>query len=125
VERLDNEKAIRKMVVLFYDKIKINMHLGGIFHSAIGNKWDTHIETMVLFWRHILLEEMVYEGRPAQKHMDMPLTHFHFEVWLELFNQTIDENFEGEIALLAKERALGIAKVIEHKIHSKNDRQIN
>jgi hemoglobin len=125
VERLDNEKAIIKMVVLFYDKIKINMHLGGIFHSAIGNKWDTHIETMVLFWRHILLGEMVYEGRPAQKHMDMPLTHFHFEVWLELFNQTIDENFEGEIALLAKERALGIAKVIEHKIHSKNDRQIN
>lgn len=113
------------MVVLFYDKIKINMHLGGIFHSAIGNKWDTHIDTMVLFWKHILLGEIGYEGRPAQKHKDMPLTHFHFEVWLELFNQTIDENFEGEIALLAKERALGIAKVIEHKIHSKNDRQIN
>jgi hemoglobin len=125
MELLNNEIAIRKMVVLFYDKIKINMHLGGIFHSAIGNKWDSHIDTMVLFWRHILLGEMVYEGKPAQKHMDMPLTHFHFEVWLELFNQTIDENFEGEIALLAKERALGIAKVIEHKIHSKNDRQIN
>jgi hemoglobin len=118
VERLDNEKAIRKMVVLFYDKIKINMHLGGIFHSAIGNKWDTHIETMVLFWRHILLGEMVYEGRPAQKHMDMPLDSFHFDVWLSIFNETIDENFEGEIALLAKERALGIAKVIEHKITS-------
>ena len=118
MERLDNEKAIRKMVVLFYDKIKINMHLGGIFHSAIGNKWDTHIETMVLFWRHILLGEMVYEGRPAQKHMDMPLDSFHFDVWLSIFNETIDENFEGEIALLAKERALGIAKVIEHKITS-------
>ncbi|MFY8022123.1 MAG: group III truncated hemoglobin [Bacteroidia bacterium] len=125
MELLNNENAIRKMVVLFYDKIKVNMHLGGIFHSAIGNKWDTHIETMVLFWRHILLGEMVYEGRPAQKHMDMPLSAFHFEIWLELFNQTINENFEGDIAALAKERALGIAKVIEHKIISKNDRQIN
>jgi hemoglobin len=125
MELLNNEIAIRKMVVLFYDKIKINMHLGGIFHSAIGNKWDSHIETMVLFWRHILLGEMVYEGRPAEKHIDMPLTTFHFEIWLELFNQTIEENFEGDIAVLAKERALGIAKVIEHKIISKNDRQIN
>jgi hemoglobin len=80
---------------------------------------------MVLFWRHILLGEMVYEGRPAEKHIDMPLTTFHFEIWLELFNQTIEENFEGDIAVLAKERALGIAKVIEHKIISKNDRQIN
>lgn len=115
MEALNDENAIRKMVILFYDKIKINPQLGGLFHSAIGNRWDSHIDTMVLFWRHVLLGEMIYEGRPAQKHMDMPLRKEHFEEWLRLFNETIDENFSGEIAELAKERAFGIAKVIENK----------
>jgi hemoglobin len=42
----------------------------------------------------------------------------HFQKWLELFNETIDELFSGEKANLAKFRAISIAKTIQMKVNS-------
>ena len=45
-----------------------------------------------------------------------PLTKEHFERWLQLFTGTVDELFEGNKAMIAKEKALSIATIMEIKI---------
>jgi len=45
-----------------------------------------------------------------------PFKNEHFKRWLLLFNATIDENFIGEKAEMAKTRALSIATVMEIKM---------
>ncbi|MEJ7676618.1 MAG: hypothetical protein WKG06_01825 [Segetibacter sp.] len=45
-----------------------------------------------------------------------------FERWLQLFNKTVDDLFEGEKAELAKQRALSIATVMQIKILEENNK---
>jgi hemoglobin len=40
----------------------------------------------------------------------------HFERWRKLFDETVNENFKGEIAHAAKTRALSIATVMQLKV---------
>jgi hemoglobin len=47
----------------------------------------------------------------------MPLGETHFLRWIELFKQTINENFNGEKALEAKARASNMAKMFHYKIN--------
>ncbi len=53
-------------------------------------------------------------------HLDIqnktPLLKHHFDTWLRYFIFTVDELFEGSVALKAKERALSIATVMQTKI---------
>jgi len=44
----------------------------------------------------------------------------HFERWRELFLETIAEQFEGEKAELARQRAQSISTIIQLKIASIN-----
>jgi hemoglobin len=53
----------------------------------------------------------------------VPLQKEHFESWLQLFNSTVDELFEGKIAALAKTRAKGIADVMLLKMSNINNGQ--
>jgi hemoglobin len=39
----------------------------------------------------------------------------HFEIWLNLFNESVDHNFKGENAHTIKARALSIATVMRIK----------
>ena len=53
----------------------------------------------------------------------MPLEKIHFDSWLSLFNQVVDELHEGKIATMAKTRAQSIAAVMQFKMeqaHQKN-----
>ena len=56
---------------------------------------------------------MVKHHMVHQKH---PLTKQHFEMWLLLFEETVDDFFSGPNAILIKERARSIAIIMEMKI---------
>jgi hemoglobin len=47
----------------------------------------------------------------------MPLKKAHFDRWQALFNQTLDELFEGELASQAKQRAAVIGWTINSKMN--------
>ena len=51
-----------------------------------------------------------------------PLKQVHFDAWLKLFNETLDELFQGPVVLLAKKRAADIARLMLFKMNT--DRQI-
>lgn len=107
---------IKTMVNLFYDEVKKDDLLGGIFHAVIGNNWETHLEKMYRFWEQLLFHQPLYHGRPFDKHVDLPVKPEHFERWIGLFNQSINSRFNGPNADLAKERAASIAAIFMHKL---------
>ena len=57
------------------------------------------------FWDTILFSRVDYKGSPYQKHEEVPVMKDHFDRWLLLFSQTVDQLFEGHMAEEVKKRA--------------------
>ena len=107
---------IKLMVNAFYDQIRENEVLGPIFNGIIQDRWSQHLEKMYTFWQTILLEEHTYFGSPFPPHAKLPVDASHFEQWLQLFNQNMDNLFEGTKAEEAKWRAAKMAQMFQIKI---------
>ena len=107
---------IKIMVDSFYTKIRKDELLGPIFNERIKDNWAAHLEKMYRFWQTVLLEEHTYNGSPFSPHASMPLFRNHFDKWMELFNQNIDEIFTGEKAEEAKWRGEKMAEMFHYKI---------
>src|SRR5688572_33063143 len=99
---------IKSLVDSFYEKVKQDPILGPIFSHV---NWPNHLPIMYDFWSSMLLGDQTYRGNPLQKHLNLEIGKTHFEQWLALFTETVDENFEGEKAEEVKMRAQSIAGV--------------
>jgi hemoglobin len=104
---------IEKLVNAFYHKVNRDDLLAPLFAHV---DWPKHLPVMYRFWASLLLGERSYDGNPFEKHMRLSLQAGHFERWLMLFHQTVDELYAGEMAAQAKDRALSIARVWQHKL---------
>lgn len=102
-----------RLVDAFYDKIKIDPLLGGVFARV---NWESHLPVMYNFWSSMLLGDQSYRGTPLRPHLGLPVDTAHFKQWLKLFDETVDENFAGMKAEEAKARAYAIAGVFQHKM---------
>lgn len=117
-------EEIRLLVDSFYDKVQKDEELGPIFDSVIQNRWPEHLEKMYRFWQTVLLEEHTYHGSPFAPHAKLPVDITHFQRWLKLFFQTIDDHFTGPKADEAKWRAEKMAQMFHFKIeHYRNNPQ--
>jgi hemoglobin len=116
--RSRNEVII--LVNKFYEKVRVDNTIGYIFEDIFKVNWATHMEVMYNFWESVLFYTANYTGNPMIVHRQInnvvSLTPEHFKRWLQLFHTTVDENFEGEKAELAKQRATSIATVMQLKI---------
>lgn len=110
-----DDKDLKKLVDIFYDRVLQDDDLKPFFQKI---NFETHIPKMVQFWSFAIFETPGYTTNLFQVHQHMPLQKVQFSAWLGLFNQTIDELFEGPNALKAKQRAMIIAMGMESKIVS-------
>jgi hemoglobin len=101
------------LVNSFYEKVKADPLLGPVFSHV---NWPRHLPIMYNFWCSMLLGEITYKGNPLQSHLHLPIGAEHFSQWLQLFKETVDENFTGEKADETKMRAQAIAGVFQHKM---------
>ena len=116
--KIDNRDIVQRedikiMVDKFYDKVKSDELLGPVFNHV---DWPHHLPVMYNFWSSMLLGDQTYRGNPLQKHLPLPIDKKHFNRWLELFKETIDENFAGEKADEVKMRANSIASIFQHRM---------
>jgi hemoglobin len=115
-----NKKDIEKLVNLFYEKVKKDTIIGHFFNDDIKVNWDKHLQVMYNFWENVVFYTGSYNGNPMQKHFDIhakfPLSMKDFNQWTTLFNDTVDELFEGENATLIKQRAQSIATIMQIKM---------
>jgi len=109
-------KHIQFLVDQFYGKIKTDDLLGDIFNGIIQDEWPSHLDKMYRFWETVLLDKHTYKGSPFLPHAQLPVDKKHFERWLSLFTETVDDHFFGEKAEQAKRQAKQMAGMFQYKI---------
>jgi len=109
---ITNEEDVTTLVHTFYAKVRADELLGPIFEPIIKDNWAPHLLRMVDFWSTILLYTRKYKDDPMPKHMKLPVEQRHFDRWLQLFNETLDALFAGEVTENAKLRAASIARIM-------------
>ncbi len=76
------------------------------------------------FWENIIFSTGNYNSNPMIVHQNLnkqiTLTKEHFERWLKLFTEALNELFEGAKAIQTKQKATSIATVMRFKILQEN-----
>lgn len=118
---IKNEKDVNLLVRTFYQKVREDELLGPIFNGTITD-WESHFVHLTNFWMTNLFFRKKYHGDPMQKHIEVDqgphgtINEMHFGVWLNLWYQTLDELFEGEVTQMAKKRARNMGTFIHLKV---------
>lgn len=111
---------IEKVVDTFYKKILQDDMIGHFFTEVIKLDWDKHIPIMYDFWEMALFDKMIYKGNPMLKHIALDkiagLEESHFDRWITLFSNTLDDLYDGPKAELAKQKAKTMKSLMLHKI---------
>lgn len=113
---IENLNDIKRVVDLFYAKVRKDELIGPIFKERIKNHWAEHLEKLYSFWQSVLLGEQTYTGFAFPPHAQLPIDKEHFDRWLALFTETVDSLYVGSIADEAKSRAYKIADVFQNNL---------
>jgi hemoglobin len=112
---IEDRTDVEKMVNTFYDQVRQDELLAPIFEAAIHD-WAVHLPVMYDFWDSMLFGSGTYKGNPFSKHIPLAIDEKHFNRWLDIFKQTLDNQFVGTKADEAKSRAESIAQVFVFKL---------
>lgn len=119
-----SREHIEKLVTEFYEKVKKDDTIGYIFNDIARVNWEHHIPVICDFWETILLDATSYRNNAMAVHYTLnrkaPFEEKHFDRWLLLFNETVDEHFSGKTASMAKTRAKSIASLMLFKMKQEN-----
>jgi hemoglobin len=113
------EEDVKALVNAFYDKVRADDVIGYIFNDIAHVNWEHHLPRMYAFWEFLLLGKDTYKGNPIEPHhklaMKVDLKVEHFDRWLKLFQESVDDLFIGPGADNAKNRAYLITETWKPK----------
>lgn len=119
---IENRQDIITLVDLFYKKIITDNLIGVFFTKIIDLDWDKHMPVMYDFWENVLFHNAKYKGNPMMVHLNLhqkkTLEPEHFARWLQVWENTIKENFSGNNVDQAIQKAKQIAELMEFKVKS-------
>jgi hemoglobin len=114
--RADCERLVRA----FYERAFADDMIGWLFTDVAHLDLEAHIPRIASFWETILLGARSYGGgafRPhAEIHAKSPLRKGHFDRWLAVWRETVDELFAGPRAELAKAHAERVAATFHARL---------
>ena len=114
---ISNKADVKIFVDAFYTEVRKDQLIGPVFAAAIPNgNWTPHLERMYSFWNTVLFGARDYQGNPFSKHRSLPIEKRHFDRWLELLNNTLDQHFSGEKAEEIKTRAEKMGLLFQSKL---------
>ncbi len=117
-----NIEDIKLLVDTFYNRVGTNTLLGPIFNDVAKVDWEKHLPIMYSFWDSVLFGTRGYTGNPMDAHFRLNqkrnLTSEDFNTWKSIFMETVNDLFEGEVADLAKKKAVSIADLMFYKIQN-------
>ncbi len=116
-----------RLVRAFYEKALTDPVIGFLFTDVAKIDMDHHVPRITRFWETVLLGAQSYGGgafRPhIELHLQTPLKRGHFERWLYLWSQTVDELFDGPVASTAKEHANRVAGAFYGRLQGFSERE--
>lgn len=117
---ITSRNDIEVLVSRFYERVRNDATIGFIFNDIAKVNWGHHLPVMFDFWEMVLLGSGGYKGDTMTSHIQLnkkiELKPAHFQQWLKLFNETLDENFSGPKTNEARERAKNIANLISYRV---------
>jgi hemoglobin len=117
-DRADCERLVRT----FYARALVDPIIGWIFVEVAKLDLEAHVPQITSFWETILLGARSYTGGAFAPHAALnarvKLRTGHFERWLALWHDTIDELFVGERAELAKTHAVRVAQAFQRRLQA-------
>lgn len=120
---IETREDLFSLMEAFYKKLLADDRINFIFTEIAKINMLSHLPVLVDFWDMVLFNSDTYSKNVMKLHMELhqkyPLNKEHFNVWLGYFNETVDELFDGERAVMAKQRAQGIANLMMIKFSVK------
>ena len=125
---IQDRADIRKLVTTFYERLLKDEDFKHIFLDVMRVDMLAHIDTLMDFWESTLFQAGKYKGDTIEAHLEVHHEHrlnaTHFSKWLEIFNGTVNDLFEGAIATQAKQKASTLATIIRLKIDNLEQRRL-
>lgn len=110
---ITNSNDVELLVKTFYGNLLQNEEVKPIFANV---DVEAHMPHMIAFWEFVLLDKMGYTTNVFDKHVNLPLSENHFKIWLNTFETTVNNLFEGEKAQMAIQRAQTIGYSFQSKL---------
>jgi hemoglobin len=122
VHDIDTREDCDRLVWAFYERALADPTIGFIFTDVAHLDLESHVPRIASFWETVLLGERTYFGSPFDVHAALnakvPLRAAHFEQWVRLWCDTVDELFAGERAEGAKIHAARVAQAFYARLQS-------
>ena len=122
MKNLESREDIELLVNAFYRKVTADPKIGFFFTEVMKVDWEKHLPKMYAFWETILFGQMSYKGNPMAVHFPVnalqAMEKDHFERWLQLWRETVNENFTGFNADSAITKAENIARLMAFKMEN-------
>ncbi|MFV0416505.1 MAG: group III truncated hemoglobin [Chthoniobacterales bacterium] len=122
---IGSREDVESLVNHFYNKVRKDTLIGPIFDEVVKIDWETHLPKMYNFWETVLLGSNSFRGNPLGAHMaltaETEMSWPKFQRWLQLFNETLDDLFQGERTEHARRGAEDMANVIYSRINNVPD----
>ena len=117
---IENREEIDHLISEFYKKLLIDKKIGYFFTEVVQLDLKKHLPKIADFWETTLFHKAVYKGNPMTVHKVLheksPIRKEHFDRWVKVFCETVEELHHGDKAELAKQRAHSIATMMQIKI---------
>jgi hemoglobin len=117
---LATREDIELQVNSFYNKVVKDDVIGFFFKDVVKVDFEQHLPKMYSFWESILFGQMTYKGNPMGAHFPIneieAMEQKHFDRWLQLWKETLLENFSGENTDMAITKSENIAKLMAFKM---------
>ena len=121
---IQSRADLRELVKAFYIKVQADPLIGPVFNHMLVSPevWAHHEEKLTDFWDSILFGSQNYTGNPIQQHVwvdyqvNYRVTSAHFERWLALWEESLDERFFGFRTDRLKNSARNMGNTFHEKI---------
>jgi hemoglobin len=108
------EEGIRRLLDLFYGRVRRDPLLGPVFARAVGTTdadWAPHLARVADFWSSVVSRSGRYHGDPFGAHRRLPdLQPAMFDRWLSLFGEACAEVLAPDAAAALRGLAERIAR---------------
>ena len=105
---------VQLMVEAFYAKVLNDSILSPVFLEVAGIDIQLHLKTIEDYWCKMLFGDQAYQRNTIaihkKIHLESRFLKIHYDRWLSLFLETVEELFTGPVANKAKTIAKNVIK---------------
>lgn len=117
---IETKADLSFLMEAFYSKMLKDELIGYIFNDVANLNLEEHLPSLSNFWENMLLKPNGYKKNVMDIHLKLnaleKLQPEHFECWLFLLSETVNENFKGEKAERMLNSANNIATMMQYKM---------